>query len=197
MKQKFLTFLLALVLASAALLPATSQAITIGVGDRSIGTDQAENFTVVDPIDSSPAYATYDAECDNTEHIHWHTNTSTDTSSREYWGVVHSFAIVFEEDFLENVDTSTLLCTNGKNIYKSCGFDKDNDLGEVVYESIKYWDGIKVTYQTLNWIEGSPVGLVWEYGTDDPSDIDLKPWISTDSESDTHYEGVSFTLRTT
>ncbi len=151
----------------------------------------SEDSTEVDPIDSGDYDEGTDSTCDGDTHEHIHYNDSTDTSSRMYIGVVHEFAIVFDDDFLDSVDTSTMTCTNGDDTYRDCGFNKDTDLGDVVYSTSNgHWNGVTVTYQTLNWIDGDPVGLLWEYATDsDADDYDDNPWIGSGGQK---VEGISF-----
>jgi hypothetical protein len=158
-----------------------------------------EDSTTVGEVESSPDYDETpldEQECEGREHIHRHYDNSTDTLTQEFWGAVHSFAIALDtdypggipstNDFLENVDTSTMVCTNGNSIYIDCSFDKNTTpLGTVIYNSstdggnTDRWSGTTITYQELDWIAGDPRGLLWEYGTSDIEDIDLKPWLSS------------------
>ncbi|MFA6024499.1 MAG: hypothetical protein WC777_04790 [Candidatus Gracilibacteria bacterium] len=160
------------------------------VGDRA--TEGNEDAYEV-PAVAEGGYDEGDRYCVGATHEHTHYHTSTDTDTQEFWEVIHSFAIVFEDDFLETVDTDTnFLCTDGSGTYRTCNFDKEADLGEVIHTVYGgEWNGITVTYQVLNWIEGNPKGLLWEYGREDPEDIDLKPWLPS---GDYFIEGISFEL---
>lgn len=158
----------------------------------SMGDASNEDTTVVEPIDSGEYEEHNDTDCDGDTHEHIHYNDATDSSTEMSIGVVHAFAIVFEDDFMENVETGSLMCSNGDNTYYSCSFDKETDLGEVVYsDSAGHWNGVTVTYQEMEWIDGSPKGLLWEYGTNDPENYDNKPWIGAGGQKT---EGVGFYL---
>ncbi len=139
-----------------------------------------ENNVEVPAIDNTPTFSEENVECVAVEHAHWHTNTSQNDDDNEFWGAVHSFAIVLDDGFLNDMDTSSMMCTDGDEIYTNCGFDPVTDLDSgVPIASSNAWNDTDVFYQTLNWIAGDPVGLVWEYGQSDPSDIDLKPWLAS------------------
>ena len=158
----------------------------------------AEDSTIVPAIHENPGYdETPEDEiaCTGRQHVYQFYNDSENTADAEFWGAIYELAIVLDtdydpstmpgpgtpsvNDFLTNIDTTTLLCTNGAGVYEDCGFNKDTDLGEVILESNER-NGTEVRYQELDWIAGSPRGLVWEYGQDNPSDINLKYWIEED-----------------
>ncbi len=194
MKTKKLFLLFALGIALGLTSPMLANAIALG---------SAENTYQVDPIDASPDYDEGYHYCEGARHVHYHTNTSSDSRDNEIWGIVHSFAIVLDtdyaggsptsNDFLENVDTDTLLCTDGDATYVDCGFDKDTiNLGDEIWSTTGgTWQGVSITYDTLDWIDGNPRGLIWEYGTSDSSNKNIKPWIAA---GDSKLEAVSFEL---
>lgn len=174
-------------------LPSIADAISVGSGRDTIEMPALENTYEVDPIDTAPDYDEGDHACEGARHVHYHTNTSTDTYNNEYWGIVHSFAIVLDtdypganpatNDFLENVDTTTLLCTNGDSTYIDCSFDKESTaLGTEIWSTTGgRWSGVTITYDTLDWIDGNPRGLIWEYATDAGADKNDMPWLSADA----------------
>lgn len=159
-----------------------------------------EDRVVVRAVEQ-PEYDEETFTCEGTRHVHYHRHTSTDTPRQEFWEVVHAFAIVLDStraggnpaqnDFMSNVDTNELLCTNGNSVYVDCHFDKNTTpLGTVVYSDPGgRWNGVTITYQRLDWISGSPRGLLWEYGTQNASDITLKPWLAS---GDQKLEAISF-----
>ncbi|MEK7146373.1 MAG: hypothetical protein AAB802_04320, partial [Patescibacteria group bacterium] len=167
----------------------------------------AEDSTIVPAIHENPGYdetPENEIACTGRQHVYQFYNDSENTADAEFWGAIYELAIVLDtdydpstmpgpgtpsvNDFLTNIDTTTLLCTNGAGVYEDCGFNKDTDLGEVILESNER-NGTEVRYQELDWIAGSPRGLVWEYGQDNPSDINLKYWIEEDEYIQ---EGISF-----
>lgn len=174
-------------------LPSMANAIVLGSGKDTGGMAALENTYEVDPIDTTPDYDEGDHACEGARHVHYHTNTTTDTYNNEYWGIVHAFAIVLDtdyaganpaiNDFLENVDTNTLLCTNGDSTYVDCSFDKETTaLGTEIWSTTGgRWSGVTITYDTLDWIDGNPRGLIWEYATDAGADKNDMPWLSEDA----------------
>lgn len=166
-----------------------------------IGED--ENNYVVDPIESTPRYDEGYHACEGASQVHYHTHIDADTYDNQFWEIVHSFAIVLDtgytganpraNDFLENVDTSTLLCTNGDSTYVDCSFDKESTaLGTEIWStSGGRWNGVTITYDTLDWIDGNPRGLIWEYATDPGADKNDMPWLSA---STSKLEAVSWDL---
>jgi len=93
-------------------------------------------------------------------------------------------------DFLDVVDTRRLLCTCGGNKYRACGFDAEADLGAVVAMS-DAWGGTSVTYQRLDFLEGAPRGLVWRYGTSDPGNTRLVPWLHGRDDEEEEFKNIS------
>lgn len=125
--------------------------------------------------------------CAPVEHSYIHYNTSTDTSSRTYRAVVFATGIALgtadsggnpsSNDFLENIDTSTMYCSNGNSTYVDCGFNKDTvSEGDVLYSGSAR-NGTVITYERLDWVPGTPYGLVWRYNQDDPSSVTSYPWL--------------------
>ncbi|MFA5792991.1 MAG: hypothetical protein WC897_03935 [Candidatus Gracilibacteria bacterium] len=159
-----------------------------------------EDTAIAIPIDAGD-YSALNLACVDGRHEHIHYNTSTDTPTQRFIGVAHEFAIVFEDDFLEHVDTTRLQCSNSEgdeeddddvSSYVDCGFNKDTDLGSTVYsESAGKYNGMTVKYQELDFIAGSPRGLLWTYGTNDPTNLDDKPWIGAGGST---AEGINFWL---
>lgn len=151
----------------------------------------SEDTTIV-PAVSTGDYGEEDYACTDVSHEHIHYNTSTDTSSTKYKLAIHAFAIVFDDDFIDNVQTdSDFLCSDGDDTYKDCSFDKVTDLNSVIYSvSGGHWKGVSVTYQTLNWISGSPKGLVWRYGLESSDSGELPRLASGGRKT----EGISFYL---
>ncbi|MFA5855472.1 MAG: hypothetical protein WC846_04320 [Candidatus Gracilibacteria bacterium] len=178
--------------------------------------EDSESTSMIKAIDDGD-YDEGTHKCTGANQEHTHINNSENTPTTEYWGVVHSFAIVLDthynseglpekNDFWENVNTSTLLCTNGgindgdadgtnNNKYINCGFDKDTITPGTVIASVSAgkseWSGVTITYDTLDWLAGNPRALIWEYGTSDPDNIDLKPWLAS---GENKIEGISFEL---
>lgn len=187
-------------------LPQWSQAIALPTsgGVRSAITGDEDTYEV-DPIDTGD-YDEGTHSCEGATHIHTHYNDSTD-GANDYYLVVHEFAIALDtnysggsaptpatNDFLENVDTESLLCTDGDMTFVDCGFDKDTITpGTVIYDNhgAGRYNGVKITYDNLDWVDGDPLGLIWSYGTSDPSDITLKPWIAS---GDHKTEDIAFNL---
>ncbi|MFA4814961.1 MAG: hypothetical protein WC924_02170 [Candidatus Gracilibacteria bacterium] len=200
-KKLFLLFTFGLTLGL--LSPVIANAISLPSDIGGSGLPGIEDTYQVDPIDPSPDYDEGYHYCEGARHVYYHTNTSTDSRDNEIWGIVHSFAIVLDtnyaggtpasNDFWENVKTTTLLCTDGDSTYVNCGFDKDTITPgtEIWSTSGGRWSGVSITYDTLDWIEGNPRGLVWKYGTNDPTDKNIKPWIASGSSK---LEAVSFDL---
>ena len=124
-KNLLLLFIIGIVLGT--MLPRIVEAIVISSpSTRTLGASASDvDSELVDEIESSPDYDETDPEdyvCEGKEHIHRHYNDATDTRTQEFWTVVHSFAIVLDtdysggtpstNDFLENVDTTTMVCTD-------------------------------------------------------------------------------------
>ncbi len=210
MKTKNLLLLFGIGLTLGLSAPQAVDAISFGSGKGLGGT--FENTTEVDPIDSTPDYNYGEYSCTDAQHVHYHYNLSETPSDGEIWGIVHQFAIALDTDysggttdFMDNVDTTTLLCSDGgsfdadgdgtyENRYEDCGFDKTTITpGTPIMEITGgRWSGVTVTYDTLDWITGSPRGLIWDYGTSDITDLNIKPWLASDGGS--KREGVSFGL---
>src|SRR3989338_5004899 len=179
MKTKKLFPLFLLGIAMGLISPIVANAIALPSGPDAGGGHlaSAENSYAVDPLDASPDYDEGYHYCEGARHVHYHTNTSSDTRDNEIWGIVHSFAIVLDtdyaggtpssNDFVENVDTESLLCTDGDSTYVDCSFDKDTiTAGTEIWSTTGgTWQGVSITYDTLDWIDGNPRGLIWEYGT--------------------------------
>ncbi|MBU0981092.1 hypothetical protein KKC94_00185 [Patescibacteria group bacterium] len=169
--------------------------------------DINEDTDKVPAVETNPTYdQTPPAEriCDGRTQVHQHFNISTDTNHRVFREAIHSFAIVLdtdydsntmpevgvpaENDFLTNIDTTTMLCTDGNSTYRNCGFDKVIDLGHVIYSGPER-NGTKITYKRLEWIDGNPRGLLWEYGQNNTSDLTLLPWLDS---GENKLEAISF-----
>lgn len=170
------------------LIPLSVQALSFsefrggGVSSFLSSFETTENSVQVDPI-VTPTTNTGNGACSEVVHEHWHTNTSVNTSSRYFRAAVFSTAIVLDDDFMANIDTTNMVCSNGDSIGVNCSIGS-NPLGTVLYNSntdttnTDTWHGTTITYQTLDWIAGDPVGLVWRYGQDDTTDLTLLPWLS-------------------
>ena len=135
--------------------------------------------------------------CEGVTHYHRNTARFRDTDFQDFSSVIHAFAIVLEDDFIENVDTSDLRCSDGGNLdtglytVVDCSFDADNPRPQVVHnDPDNFWNGLKITYQTLDWVEGDPKGLVWEYSTNDPGNLNYLLW--NNSFGDFKEEFISF-----
>ena len=165
-----------------------------------------------DSYDETPQSVIDAGVCEGRQHTYTFTNTSSNTARYKYWSAINGFAVIFDtnyttaeegtpatDDFLTNVDTSTLLCMDGAGsdvdgdgaydaVYEDCSFDVD-DLGVEVYSGSE-WGGTTVTYEEMDFISGSPRGLLWQYGQDSgTTNMDL-PWIES---GETWYAGaVSF-----
>lgn len=167
-------------------LPMTAEAISFpeAGGRGSYSSTVSEDTANVDPI-VTPATTSETITCEEVTHAHWHTNVSENTSSRYFRAAVYATAITLEDDFMETIDTENLFCSNGNSIWIDCSFNKTTTpLGTELYDSrddtvnLDRWNGTTITYQTLTWIDGDPVGLVWRYGQDDASDVTLLPFIN-------------------
>ncbi len=212
MKNKKLLLLFAIGLSLGLGAPKMADALAFGDPMETGILSSFENSTVVDPIDSTPDYDYGEYSCTDAQHVHYHYNLTETPDDGEVWGIVHQFAIALDTDysggttdFMDNVKTETLLCSDGgsfdadgdgtyENRYEDCGFDKSTiSPGDVIMEIPGgRWSGVRVTYDTLDWIAGSPRGLIWDYGTDDITDVNIKPWLASDGGS--KREGVSFEL---
>jgi len=153
----------------------------------------SEFTTQISILEENPDYdetAAIDYACERRYKIFEHTLVATNTEYYDYWKAIHATAVVLDydydggthdpnpatNDFLSNVDTSTMYCTLGDGIYNDCGFDKDTQLGEIIASGPE-WNGTTVTYQELDFLPGNPVGLLWEYSADDQGNIYEVPWL--------------------
>lgn len=172
------------------LVPVTVQALVptgpdFGFGSRTASTHERTEDTVeVDPV-VTPSTNREENSCALVTHAHWHTNISENTSEQYFRAAVYATAISLEDDFMDDIDTTDMVCSNGNGIYVDCSFDKTTTaLGTEIYDSNEdssntdEWNGTTITYETLDWVAGNPAGLVWRYGQDDPTDITLLPWIN-------------------
>jgi cysteine-rich repeat protein len=175
-------------------LAASSLSFAVGRGGGGDSVSQyssinsGETSTEIDPIDSSPNYEEItDTSCATTYHTHEHYFYANNSADYDYWLAIHGFAIVLdydydtndnpaENDFLSNVDTSSLRCTVGSD-YTDCPFDVETDLGTEIASGSDFY-GTTVTYQELDFLPGNPRGLLWEYGTDDYTNLSDGPaWL--------------------
>lgn len=128
-------------------------------------------------------------ECQGVIHEHFFRNISENEPDVEFRAAVYAFAIELGDDFWEHVDTEEMQCSNGDRdgtFTVDCRFDKDTVReGDVIYSGPER-NGTKITYDRLDWIPGSPRGLIWEYGQnalaadgsyDDPEELTLLPWL--------------------
>ena len=144
---------------------AVSQFATLNAGEW---TSEIPALDTTPTCDEPPA-GSY--TCEDRSQEHEYILNSINTATAEYWTTVHAFAIVLDttynaasmpegpgnpstNDFLENVDTQNLLCTIGDSTYHACGFDADNDLGQVIASRTSGGVQTTVTYQTLDFLPG-------------------------------------------
>lgn len=176
--------------------------------------DSGEWNSQIEIIDNTPAYdetSVDDIDCGTRRQTHNYYLDSVNTNTRDYWTAIHGFAIVLDvtyggvtpanpssNDFLANVDTENLLCSLGNDTAYACGFDKDNDLGQVVASRYDEWNGVTVTYQQLDFLPGNPRGLLWQYSANDPGNLNEVPWLNAKDnigdDSPVFNEGISFGL---
>jgi cysteine-rich repeat protein len=158
----------------------------------------SEMFYDVQKMNDNPTWSETDLACSTGYMTHTYDLLTLNSSTRDYWTTVHSFAMVLDttydssymsgpgtpavNDFLETVDTTNMFCTLGDDVYHSCGFDKDNDLGQVIASGSE-WNGTTITYQNLGFLPGSPRGLVWRYSANDFGDTDETPWLHARNSS--------------
>ena len=156
------------------------------IGANSYDHESTEDSREVDPI-VTPSTEEAENTCMPVTHTHWHINESNNTDEQYFRAAVYATAIAFDDEFIDNIKTDNeFYCSNGNSVWVDCSFDKSTDLGDIIYDSnsdtsnTDEWNGTTITYETLSWIDGDPVGLVWRYGQDDPTDITLLPWLDKD-----------------
>lgn len=125
--------------------------------------------------------------CAGVEHLYYYYNDSTDTASQQFRTPVYAFAIALDsdyaggtpssEDFWTNIDTEGMVCTDGAGTYLDCSFDKDTVSDGDVLATSTAKNGTELTFETLDWVDGNPRGIVWRYNTNDPEDITQYPWL--------------------
>ena len=160
--------------------------------------------------------------CTSRSHEYWWWNTSTNTDDYQYIAIVHGYAVVLddepnytaaeasvpaENDFLNNIDTTTLLCPDGgrdddgdgyyEATYDYCDFDDpDDDLGTQLYSGSE-WGGTTVTYEELDFLSGEPRGLIWEYAQNYGADENDMPLIEADEwwyAGGVSFEAIDYTV---
>ena len=126
------------------LIPATVQALVLttpGSGGASFSSrtatthESTEDTAEVDPV-ITPSSNSEENNCALVTHAHWHTNVSENTSDQYFRAVVYATAITLEDDFMDDIDTNDMVCSNGDVIYIDCSFDKSTTaLGKEIYVS--------------------------------------------------------------
>ncbi|MEK9159170.1 MAG: hypothetical protein AAB383_00420 [Patescibacteria group bacterium] len=162
-------------------------------GTPILGAWSSAEYSNEDNVDVPEIHSEHDEEeltinyCAGVEHLYYYYNDSENTADQEFRAPIYAFAIVLDsdypggtpatEDFWTNIDTKGMVCTDGAGTYLDCSFDKSTVSDGDLLATSTAKNGTEITFETLDWVSGSPRGIVWRYNTDTPDEIENYPWL--------------------